>query len=542
MKPIDAKLKSLTTKLLAINVPMVSIALLILFSVLELQYYRTERAELVRSLHSLADLQSSAFASDVWDYDTDQIAVMLGELANLPHMQSAVVLDDSAAVLGSIGDVDARPEAPDLMVEQSLVYKTDQFDVTVGTLAITFHSGEIWKNVKSHLLVNALILAVMLATLIGVTLAAVRVVIVRPISRLLNSIERMRSERVLELVDWQSADELGRVVNAYNEMQIKHAEAEAALIEHQSDLEEQVASRTEELTTKERQFRTALDSMPGGMFMVDENLNFQVFNNQYKEHFGLPDDVLQVGGSLSAVIRFLAERGVYGPGDVDELIEQRLKGYTGRATERIEEALPDGRVIELERSPTDEGGTVVVSTVITERKRAEEELRDSERNIRQLIEDAALGATITDDTSFLFVNRAAMEMIGITSIDELTRDGSIYERVYEEDRAMVEDYGRRRIADEDTLSNYEFRLVREGGKLIWIDNHICEIKWNGKPAWLSWLIDITERKQAAAELETEQRRAEQFNKLTVGRELRMIEMKKDVDELLERLGEDSRYK
>ena len=317
MKPIDAKLKSLTTKLLAINVPMVSIALLILFSVLELQYYRTERAELVRSLHSLADLQSSAFASDVWDYDTDQIAVMLGELANLPHMQSAVVLDDSAAVLGSIGDVDARPEAPDLMVEQSLVYKTDQFDVTVGTLAITFHSGEIWKNVKSHLLVNALILAVMLATLIGVTLAAVRVVIVRPISRLLNSIERMRSERVLELVDWQSADELGRVVNAYNEMQIKHAEAEAALIEHQSDLEEQVASRTEELTTKERQFRTALDSMPGGMFMVDENLNFQVFNNQYKEHFGLPDDVLQVGGSLSAVIRFLAERGVYGPGVSD---------------------------------------------------------------------------------------------------------------------------------------------------------------------------------------------------------------------------------
>ena len=78
---IDVKFKSLTAKLLAINVPMVSIALLVLFSVRELQYYRAERAELVRGLDSLADLQSSALSTEVWEYDIYHIGVMLDELA-----------------------------------------------------------------------------------------------------------------------------------------------------------------------------------------------------------------------------------------------------------------------------------------------------------------------------------------------------------------------------------------------------------------------------------------------------------------------------
>ena len=56
---------------------------------------------------------------------------------------------------------------------------------------------------------------------------------------------------------------------------------------------------------------------------------------------------------------------------------------------------------------------------------------------------------------------------------------------------------------------------------------------------LGWVF---KRELAMAQLEKEKMRAEQFSKMATGRELRMIEMKKEVDELLERLGEEPRYK
>ncbi len=105
----------------------------------------------------------------------------------------------------------------------------------------------------------------------------------------------------------------------------------------------------EELAQKEAQLRATLDNMPGGMFMIDEDLKFQVFNEQYKEIYELPDDAVREGGQLRDGVKFRAERGDYGPGDPEELIKQRMQGYIERMTLRHEERLPNGRTIELLR-------------------------------------------------------------------------------------------------------------------------------------------------------------------------------------------------
>ena len=55
-------------------------------------------------------------------------------------------------------------------------------------------------------------------------------------------------------------------------------------------------------------------------------------------------------------------------------------------------------------------------------------------------------------------------------------------------------------------------------------------------------VEAAEREKAMEALEKEKKRSDQFNKMAVGRELRMVEMKKEVDELLEKLGEEPRYK
>ncbi len=95
--------------------------------------------------------------------------------------------------------------------------------------------------------------------------------------------------------------------------------------------------REQELAEKEAQLRIAMDNMPGGMFMVDEDLRVQVYNDQYAEIYEFPDNVIRVGGSLSDPVRFRAERGDYGPGDPEELVEQRMRGYIEGMTLRHEE-------------------------------------------------------------------------------------------------------------------------------------------------------------------------------------------------------------
>jgi PAS domain-containing protein len=65
----------------------------------------------------------------------------------------------------------------------------------------------------------------------------------------------------------------------------------------------------EELARKEAQLRIAMDNMPGGMFMVDENLVIQVFNEQYKEMYDYPDAAVREGVSLAEAVRVRAERG-----------------------------------------------------------------------------------------------------------------------------------------------------------------------------------------------------------------------------------------
>jgi hypothetical protein len=147
--------RSLTAKLLIVYVPMVCVSAVAVSLVLETQYYRTERAALVDGLDRLVALQHSALAAAAWEYDTDHVAALLADMEREPHLLSAVVLDESGRVVGRVGDVDSLPESPDLRLERELVFTTSGVSTTVGRLVAAFHTGEIWRDMRWHLLVTA---------------------------------------------------------------------------------------------------------------------------------------------------------------------------------------------------------------------------------------------------------------------------------------------------------------------------------------------------------------------------------------------------
>ena len=132
--------------------------------------------------------------------------------------------------------------------------------------------------------------------------------------------------------------------------------------------------RTEELARRQNELRVTFENMGDGVAMFDETQHLVAWNRRFQDIIDVPDDVISQRRTFSDYIRFLAERGEYGP-DADP--EEQI----GRLTETIgqhrayERTRPNGRVIEIRNNPVASGGFVVIYADITERKRAETAIR-----------------------------------------------------------------------------------------------------------------------------------------------------------------------
>ena len=133
------------------------------------------------------------------------------------------------------------------------------------------------------------------------------------------------------------------------------------------------------LAEKEAQLRVALDNMPGGITVEDRDRNYVLFNSKYSELHDYPEGFLKVGMSAREEVRFQAERGDFGPGNKDELVEQVLILKQGGKTTSWERTLPNGRTLRFNTAPTPEGGNAQIVTDITESKRVEEALVEAKR-------------------------------------------------------------------------------------------------------------------------------------------------------------------
>jgi PAS domain S-box-containing protein len=164
---------------------------------------------------------------------------------------------------------------------------------------------------------------------------------------------------------------------AYSSTPIKKDEQIVGVVVTFMDITEQKRAEAV-IKEKEAQLSTAVNSMIGGIFMIDRDLNFQLTNEQFHELYDFPLEVGQKGMPVTNLLRIRAERGDYGPGDPQELVTKRLEMYKDPAQAQkmtiYEDQLPGNRTTEVYRAPTEDGGFVFVINEITERKKAEDEL------------------------------------------------------------------------------------------------------------------------------------------------------------------------
>ncbi len=176
---------------------------------------------------------------------------------------------------------------------------------------------------------------------------------------------------------------------------------------------------------------------------------------------------------------------------------------------------------------------------LSERRRAEETLRESEGKYRQVVENANESILVAQNGKLLFCNGKTEQLSGYT-VEELLRL-PFADLIHREDREMVAERHARRMAGEDFENVYPFRIRRKDGETRWVQINAVRIEWQGEPATLNFLIDITEQRDMEQKLMHQMEQAEKLNQFMVGREKRVIEMKREVNALLRELGREQKY-
>jgi signal transduction histidine kinase len=140
--------------------------------------------------------------------------------------------------------------------------------------------------------------------------------------------------------------------------------------------------------------QAAIDSMPAGVSVVDADLNLVAFNESFLDLLELPRGRFFPGTTtFEDIIRFNAERGEYGDGNIEEMVRERVELARKFMPHTLERRRPDGTVIEIRGNPLPGGGFVTTYTDVTERATAEETLRANETRLRRQSEVLARLAT-----------------------------------------------------------------------------------------------------------------------------------------------------
>jgi len=148
-------------------------------------------------------------------------------------------------------------------------------------------------------------------------------------------------------------------------------------------------------------------------------------------------------------------------------------------------------------------GTISYGLDITERKRTEEALRVSEEKYKTLVENAHEVILVAQDRKIRFVNSRVMDMLGYTPEEMMGRPFNDF--IHEEDRELVSERHTRRLKGEKVLDRFTFRVVSKEGKTRWSEISAVAIVWEGKPATLNFLTDVTEHKQLEEQLQMAQK-------------------------------------
>ena len=373
--------RTLRGKFLAINIPLALLATLVLFAIFELNTHRVALQNLRQNLEELVATQSAALSNPLWNLDDTQIGLTLAAIEIDRDVLGVRIYDESGDVFDEVGVIESAAEEPTI-IEKDIVFQDGDEERVIGRLMIA--TTDKWVNAATQtrfLLAGVIVLLVVISVVLSALIAHRRTIGI-PLERLLISIKQAHQSNIRQQVEWESEDEMGAVVSAFNEMQERQEADEVDLRNARDTLEQRVEERTAELAaahdqaTKARMRLTeAIESIPQGFSLYDPDDRLVLCNRKYGELLYSGGGVsVEPGISFEAILRNAAQGGHIqeARGRVDEWVAERIENHRNPKGGFLQRRR-DGRWIQVNERKTEDGGTVAVYADISELKLARDE-------------------------------------------------------------------------------------------------------------------------------------------------------------------------
>ncbi len=279
-----------------------------------------------------------------------------------------------------------------------------------------------------------------------------------------------------------------------------------------------------------------VDSIADAIVITDKKGLISFYNEGAVEIFGHhPSDILG-----KPVVDFYVRKK-----DAQKVKQMLLKSKEGKISNFETQFLTrDGRTIFVNMSATlirNEGGEIVgtlgINRDITQRKILERELKESEERYRTMVESAHdMVAIIGEDSRLKYVNKKAEEL---TAYNRAELRGMDFRDLLDKgNRRSVLERFRTKRRGEKVPMQYEFEIIRKDSEKRRVESSSSNLMdADGSINTIAYIKDITERKRYEEALKEKLEELEKWYKLTVDRELKMIELKNEIRALANELNE-----
>ena len=311
-----------------------------------------------------------------------------------------------------------------------------------------------------------------------------------------------------------------------------------ALRHARDDLEATVVQRTSELIDNQQRLRKILESVLEGIFGVDIHGKIIFMNSAANQLLGYNSNEL-IGQNLHERIHHSYADGSPYP----ENICPMSKAYTGGKTQTIADEMlwrKDGTTFSVEytATPMVQGDTITGAVItfrdISERKRLDNMIFAERERLQGILDISPVGVGIYTNKGIMkFANPRIIELFDIKIGDPVPE---LYVNMEDKDRVM-ETLKKQRI-----LQDYELQMYGKNREIRDMIATYMMVNYEDKAGILVWVVDVTDLKKTDRELRIKFDELTRFRILAVGREQKMIELKKEINELLKAAGHPAKYK
>lgn len=473
--------KSIRGKFFKLMLPLVFTCFIIFSILTAFVSYRSMHRNQLQKIEEFINVQSRIIAIALWNLDYKLIEHNLNGMALYPWVSGIGVSEPNSDYTMHVGKNPKFANSKDYInIKRELkVIKKNRSHV-IGTLTLCSRKNIIIKSLFQDMIENLILVIFLVAAIVTSAMLSNRMTVGKPLKKLLSAIRSADRKEGRIPVDWSSNDEIGQVIRAYNELL------------NNLDAGEQAVKKSA------RQYRFLVESMNEGLIIINESNCINFANTRFCE----------IVKSQHQKITDTKIREFIGNDGINDTFEHIAGLSNGKRISFESELLAENDSVPVifSASPMFEGdeykGAVCVFTDITDRKKAEKDLRLAEEKYRGIFESATEGIyQCTNEGRFIEANPAMARIFDFDTPGDLRRNiDNVWSQLFV--NSKEKDNFLEILINEGSIYDYQCRMKTKNGEEIWVETSSRLVK-NDKDEILfieGVISDITQRKLCEIDL------------------------------------------